>query len=96
VQQVGIDHVGLGVDYYWGQVGVASDEEAMKTYEEAVREGRWSAAYPPPPHHYPKEVATPRSLWKLTERLLERGYGEADIRKIIGGNWLRVMRRVWG
>jgi membrane dipeptidase len=96
VQAVGIDHVGLGIDYYWGQAGVASDEEAAKSYQDAVREGRWSAAYPPPPHRYPEAIETPRSLPSLTARLLSRGYGDADIRKILGGNWLRVMRHVWG
>jgi membrane dipeptidase len=30
----------------------------------------------------------------LTRALLERGYTEADIRKIYGGNLLRVMRAV--
>jgi membrane dipeptidase len=29
VQRAGIDHVGLGIDYYWGQSGVASDEVAL-------------------------------------------------------------------
>ncbi|RMF87934.1 MAG: membrane dipeptidase [Nitrospinota bacterium] len=32
----------------------------------------------------------------ITAGLLERGYAEADIRKILGENWLRVFREVWG
>jgi len=32
----------------------------------------------------------------LTERLLERGFSEADVRKVLGLNWLRVYRAVWG
>jgi len=31
----------------------------------------------------------------LISRLLERGYSESDVRKVLGGNWLRVMRSVW-
>jgi microsomal dipeptidase-like Zn-dependent dipeptidase len=27
---------------------------------------------------------------------LELGYSEADVRKILGENWLRVMHSVWG
>lgn len=96
VECAGIDHVGLGLDYYWGQAGVASDEAALKSYDEAIRAGRWSSAYPPPPHHYPAGIATPKTLPNLTQRLLERGYGEADVRKVLGENWLRVMRVVWG
>jgi membrane dipeptidase len=35
------------------------------------------------------------SKWpNLTRALLERGYSEADIRKILGGNVLRLMRQV--
>jgi membrane dipeptidase len=96
VERVGIDHVGLGIDYYWGQAGVASDEEAMHSYNEAVAAGRWSTAYPPPPHHYPAGIETPRTLRNLTRGLLARGYRESEVRKILGANWLRVMRGVWG
>ncbi len=96
VERVGIDHVGLGIDYYSGQAGVASDADALRFYDEAVAAGIWGSAYPPPPHHYPAGIDTPCTLPNLTRRLLERGYVEADVRKILGGNWLRVMRAVWG
>ncbi|HEY2946772.1 MAG TPA: membrane dipeptidase, partial [Vicinamibacteria bacterium] len=32
----------------------------------------------------------------LTARLLERGFSEEDVRKILGGNHLRVLREVTG
>jgi membrane dipeptidase len=31
----------------------------------------------------------------LTTGLLERGYAEGDVRKIMGENWLRLYRKVW-
>ncbi len=31
----------------------------------------------------------------LVERLLSRGYTEADVRKILGENFLRVFAQVW-
>ena len=34
--------------------------------------------------------------WIVTEALLRRGYSEADIEKIWGGNFLRVMRAAAG
>lgn len=95
IERVGADHVGLGIDYYRLQAGVARDEEARAGYEGAVRAGTWSTAYPPPPHYYPAGIETPRTLPNLTQRLLERGYGEGDVRKILGGNWLRLLQRVW-
>jgi membrane dipeptidase len=32
----------------------------------------------------------------VTAALLKRGYGADDVRKILGGNWLRVIRQVMG
>lgn len=96
VERVGIDHVGLGLDYYAWQAGVASDEEALRIYDAAIRSGIWSTAYPPPPHHYPAGIETPRTLSNLTGRLLHLGYKESDVRKLLGGNWMRVMQAVWG
>lgn len=96
VQRVGIDHVGLGIDYYSGQAGVASNEAALARFNELTAAGLWSAAYPPPPHYYPADIETPKTLPNLTEGLLQRGYAEADVRKVIGMNWLRVYAQVWG
>jgi membrane dipeptidase len=96
VQRVGIDHVGLGIDYYTGQAGVAKDEDSIRDYEHAIRTGIWSTAYPPPPHHYPAGIETPRTLPKLTERLVQKGYDAAAVQKVLGANWVRVMRQVWG
>ena len=97
VKLVGDDHVGLGLDYYWGQEPIADEEEATQIYEQLIAAGTWrSEAYPPPPYHYPDGIATPRDLRNLTRRLLERGYGEEATKKILGGNWVRVFREVWG
>jgi membrane dipeptidase len=32
----------------------------------------------------------------VIERLKERGYSEDDVAKVLGGNYLRVFRSVWG
>lgn len=97
VDLVGIDHVGLAFDYFLGQAGVADQATADKIYQGALASGQWQAgSYPPPPYHYPQGIDTPRTFPNLTRRLLERGYNEEDTRKILGGNWLRVFRAVWG
>jgi membrane dipeptidase len=95
VERVGIDHIGLGLDYYIGQAGITSDEEASALYRRMVTSGTWHSAYPPPPHHYPAGIETPKTLPALTSRLLQKGYNENEVRKILGENWLRVMRQVW-
>lgn len=94
---VGIDHVGLGIDYYNAQHMVMPLEEAQRYYASLIACGIWRAdTYPPPPHCYPDGIATPRELPNLTRRLLERGFKEDDVRKVLGENWLRVYGTVWG
>jgi membrane dipeptidase len=97
VQLVGIDHVALGIDYFEGMDPIMPLERAKRQYEHFIASGIWSAkSYPPPPYHYPEGIETPQDFPNLTAGLLRRGYGEADIRKILGENWLRVYRAVWG
>ncbi|HUG13658.1 MAG TPA: membrane dipeptidase [Thermomicrobiales bacterium] len=94
---VGIEHVALGIDYFTGQVGVVDDDTAARGYRQWVDAGIWDPDnYPPPPYHYPEGIDTPRTLQNITARLLERGFTPADCRKVLGENWLRVYRAVWG
>ncbi len=94
---VGIDHIGIGIDYYQGQHPVEDDAVAMERYETRIAEGHWRRSeYPPPPYKYPVGIETPRTLPRLTEALVQRGFTEEDIRKILGLNWMRVYRAVWG
>ena len=94
---VGIDHIGIGIDYYLGQHPVEDDEAAMARYRQLIAAGNWQPSeYPPPPYKFPVGIETPRTLPKLTEGLVARGFAEEDIRKVLGLNWLRVYRAVWG
>jgi membrane dipeptidase len=85
---VGVEHVGVGLDY-WN--GTEAD------YLEFVESGMWSPEnYPPPPWPYPAGLGDASGLPTLTERLLERGFSAADVRGILGENWLRVWAQIWG
>jgi membrane dipeptidase len=93
---VGTDHIGIALDYYEGMATLASPEQAQGQYEELVRAGRWNPAnYPPPPYHYPASLSDPSEMPNITQELKARGYADADVQKILGGNWLRVIRQVW-
>jgi membrane dipeptidase len=93
---VGIDHTGIGIDYYEGQYPVEEDETAMARYRNRLETGQWRAEeYPPPPYKFPEGIETPRTLDRLTDRLVERQFSEDDIRKALGLNWMRVYREVW-
>jgi membrane dipeptidase len=40
-------------------------------------------------------IADPNQLPEITDKLMDRGWAEADIRKLLGGNFLRVATAVW-
>jgi membrane dipeptidase len=42
----------------------------------------------------PEGIHSAADLPKITQALLDRGYSDADVKKILGGNLLRVMREV--
>ena len=88
VQRVGPDHVGLGIDYEYRQ-GL---DDAPPGLDRAY----WW----PPAHGYGPEgprirIAAPEQFPEITAGLLELGYPEADVRKILGANMLRIARQVW-
>jgi membrane dipeptidase len=69
-------------------VGLALD----LIYDQNVQNTRiWN----PYAHPRPVKDIAPEELVLLTEALIERGYAEADIRGILGGNWLRIAREIW-
>lgn len=96
VDLMGIDHVGLGLDYDATMHGVMLDDEVKKLYDYYVSSGTWDAkAYPPPPYYYPQGIERPDTLYNLTGALLAHGYSKEDVAKLMGGNWLRIMKQVW-
>ncbi|QYJ16940.1 hypothetical protein Rxycam_02776 [Rubrobacter xylanophilus DSM 9941] len=44
----------------------------------------------------PRELGDASGLPRLLDALRERGYGEAELRKLAHQNWLRVLRATWG
>jgi membrane dipeptidase len=86
---VGPEHVAIGVDYT-----VRNPSAAM--YEAFIRDGLATPeVYPRPPWHFPSGMDDASQLPNLTRRLLERGFGAAEVRGILGENWLRVFGDVW-
>jgi membrane dipeptidase len=84
---VGHRHVALGLDYFAAE---------RSEYDAFVAAGLWSPeTYPPPPWHYPAGIERPTDLLLLTERLIERGFSESEVRGILGENCLRVCGQVW-
>lgn len=86
VDRIGIDHVGFGLD-----AGEGRTELEIRTLHARAR-GLGKA----PRVRYLPDLDERRKAKNLTRALLRRGYSEHDTRKILGGNFLRVFREVWG
>jgi membrane dipeptidase len=80
---VGIDHVGVSLD--WTPENLEGLTAANPRFW-PKSEGYGGA---------PMKVAGPRQLPEITEMLLDRGMSDADIRKVMGGNFRRVAEVVW-
>jgi len=86
VNLIGIDHVGFGLDAGEGR----SEIEVKILHSKARGLGK------PPKFRYVEALNQRRKLKNLTHALLQRGYREEATLKILGGNFLRVFREVWG
>ena len=90
VKLVGIDHVGLGSD-----VSLFNTKQTFDAF--------W-AKYPDliyphkPPlfgEEYVKGFNDVKDIKKIIKELLTRGYSDNEAKKILGGNWLKLMKKVW-
>jgi membrane dipeptidase len=82
-QRVGARHVGIGLDFVYFE---------REFYDLVASRGSlYPAGYPPPPW----QLVQPEQLPEATEELLRLGYGEDDVRGILGENWARVAEAVW-
>jgi membrane dipeptidase len=78
----GVDHVGIGPDFI--------DDYFQQMF------GGWLPAPGIDSGKNAAEISRPADLPKLTEVMVRRGFAEADIRKILGENVMRVLRNVMG
>jgi membrane dipeptidase len=83
---VGADHVGLGPDFIEGKAdSLIIDRNVMA-----------AEAYSDLPWFYVKGFESIAELPNVTQGLVQRGWSNGDIRKVLGENWLRVYKQVWG
>jgi membrane dipeptidase len=85
VQMVGPKHVGFGFDWVF-------DIQALAALA-ATMGNRW-----PKDGGYTRsdiKQMEPENVPRITQGLLDLGYSADDVRLVIGGNWLRLMKEVW-
>jgi membrane dipeptidase len=94
VKLIGADHVAIGTDTSY----VTPWPDGLKGPAKTSYSGQWWGSWDPHRDHQSRPVgARDASLfwtnWPLfTVGLVQRGYRDDDIRKILGGNLLRVLR----
>lgn len=85
---VGVDHIGLGPDFVNGP---------GRNDPGTVDRSRMPAqVYSEKPWLYVKGFEDISELPNVTQGLIGRGWSTGEIRKVLGENWLRVYRQVWG
>lgn len=88
VELVGADHVGLGLDLTTGH---EHDDFSLLGYKKEMYENVWVDGV----QQYLPGMAALSDLPSITQGLLDRGYAEDDIQKILGGNFARVLAQIW-
>lgn len=82
---LGVDHVGIGSDIFESYTKLSWTSSTKRMY--------------PMPYEYETKVAEGfmyvSELPNVIRGLVTRGYSDADMEKILGGNWLRVFSQVW-
>ena len=92
VELAGIDSVGIGMDYVDGQNPNFSGTRMWGgTMAQAERKAVGRTVWP-----MPYAVPDSSHMAIVTEGLVKRGYRDEDIQKVLGLNWLRYFRKVWG
>lgn len=96
VDLVGVDHVGFGSDLndHAYDVGKTPETSSFRhwrpTHPEVFGSGP-TDRYDPPPEGLERHT----ELLNFTRGLVSRGYSDTEIKKILGGNFLRVFEDVW-
>src|SRR5438876_4701502 len=79
---IGIDGVGIGFDFF---------EFIYRQWPES-RQKELAAKFTTP--HFVPDLTNHSHARNLTRRLIERGFSDADIEKILRGNWLRIFKEL--
>ncbi len=91
---VGVDHIGLGPDF---TAGISFAVEGKREADESLN---WpygsSTVSPRGTLPYVKGYENISQLPNVITGLASRGWTEAELDKVLGGNWLRVYEEVWG
>lgn len=84
---MGVDHVGLGTDFM-EEIPAPIMTAALKGIPRETLQKYYGS-------NIVKGFESPVAFPRVTEGLLSRGYSPENVKKIMGGNWLRLYEKVW-
>ena len=83
--------MGIGTDFTQDQPNKWMDE---LFYQQGTKPKTRPNPYPNPVHH-PEGLENPSKLSSVAIQLSNRGYSADDIDKVMGGNWVRLLKATW-
>ena len=84
---VGPEHVGLGLDFVYDPETLTNVLIRGTAQRYPTGSGYDRARVP--------QFFQPEQVPAVTDALSQAGYGDDDVRRVLGGNWMRVARQVW-
>jgi membrane dipeptidase len=88
---VGIEHVGVGSDAGIESNDLAGPEKVKAILTTADKRYRIHGS-----HEVVAGMEGPNRMWELCAALVRRGYTDEHIQLVLGGNWARVLKEIWG
>ena len=88
---VGIEHVGVGSD-----AGIESNDLSSPEKVKAILEGADKRYKIHGTHEVVAGMEGPNRMWELCAALVRRGYTDEQVQLVLGGNWARVLKEIWG
>jgi membrane dipeptidase len=82
VELVGVNHIGIGLDFAEGWAEYPPTRMTLMKIDKRI-------------YIYPKGIQTVTDFPNITKGLVGRGYSDAEARKILGENFLRVFKKVF-
>jgi membrane dipeptidase len=92
IKLIGARHVGLGLDYVEGfkKSGVVMPQSRRNR---TLRPDIFGSVDDFLHQSYPRDLETIDKLPNLTQGMLDRGYGEKDVRAVLGESWVEAVAR---
>jgi len=85
---IGVDHIGMGPDFFWGSEAYEHQTGNSITFPDYVLSNGTVQTV--------KGFEDISMVPNLAAGLRGRGWTEEELGKVMGGNWLRVYEQVWG